>query len=118
MAMFLLSGCRPREQVKLVSQIAVDWEDGGRDRVFREAEKMQKILNRLRQLGQRYSADVDPEALAEPEIVLTLSFTDGSCLQHRLKSDHYIRTGDQPWQQTDPKPLQRLQFLLKTLPGD
>lgn len=103
-----------------MTQISVDWEPGAAvsDRVFREPEKMQKVLNRLRQLGQRYSADLDPEQLPEPGVALTVSFTDGSSLQHRLKADRYIRTGDQLWQQTDPEQLRRLQFLLKSLPGD
>lgn len=119
-AALLLSGCSKPPDVKVVSQISVDWEqsDGAVDRVYTDPYKMQRVLNRMRQLGQRFSPELDPEGLKEPSVTITVAFNDGSHHRHQVKADRYIRTDNRLWQQTDPKQIQRLQFLLKALPGD
>ena len=116
----LLAGCGKKPDVKLVSQISVDWDQEAVavDRVYTDPYKMQRVLNRMRQLGQRFSPEVDPELLHSPAVTITVSFSDGSFHQHQLKADRYIRTDSSLWQQADPTQVQRLQFLLKALPGD
>lgn len=116
----LLSGCKEQPSVKLVTQISVDWEPGAmtEDRVYRDDGKIQRVLNRMRQLGQRYRPDVDPEQLRSPSVLITVNFNDGSRHRYQLKGDRYIRSDSHHWQQADAEKIQRLQFLLKALPGD
>ncbi len=114
----LLTGCAKTPGVKLVSQISVDWEWGAADRIYTDPQKIQRVLNQMRQLGQRFAADRDPVQLSDPTVTLTVSFTDGSCHRHQLRGDRYIQTDSLLWQQADPAQIQRLQFLLKALPGD
>ena len=116
----LFSGCKPQQEVKLVTQISVDWEPEtvASDRVYRDSAKMQRVLNRIRQLGQRYKPDVDPEQLVSPSVTITVDFSNGTQQLYQLKGDRYIRKGGRSWQQADGEKLQRLQFLLRALPGD
>ncbi len=86
---------------------------GNGARVYQDPEQMSLILNRLRSLGQRYSPDVDPEVLSGPTISIRLIYSDGTRLEHQIKPDRYIRTGQAKWQQTDPKQIQSLMLLLK-----
>jgi hypothetical protein len=114
----LFTGCEKKPEVKLVSHISVELDSSGDCRIYRDPHKMQRILNGLRQLGQRYHPDVDPESLLTPSSTINVCFSDGSTTCYHLKSDRYIQTVPLQWQQTDAKQLQRLQFLLKVLPGD
>lgn len=116
----LLSGCKPQPPVTLVTQIHVDWEPEtlAQDRIYQDDVKIQRVLHRIRQLGQRYRPDMDPEQLHSPSVTITMDFSDGSRHCYRLKGNCYIRTDDQQWQQTDGEKMQRLYFLLKALPGD
>ena len=104
--------------MKVVSQISVEQENLTGNRVYTDPHKMQRILTGLRQLGQRFRPDNDPEQLSAPLVTITLTFSDGSLQHYHMKSDRYIQTGQQGWQQTDSERLRRLQFLIKALPGD
>lgn len=97
--------------LRLVSAIEVEY--GPTRQVYHDAEQMSLILNRLRSLGQRYSPDVDPEVLSGPTVSIRLIYSDGTRLEHQIKPDRYIRTGQSKWQQTDPKQIQSLMLLLK-----
>ena len=120
LVVFALTGCQKQPVVTLVTQISVDWEPGSvaEDRVYRDYDKMQRVLNRMRQLGQRYRPEVDPERLTASSVTVTIDFSDGTRHCYLLKGDRYIRRDSQSWQQADAEKIQRLQFLLKALPGD
>ena len=118
LAVLLLTGCTKHAEVTLVSKISVDWEPDGSiaDRIYQDSEKMHRVLNRLRQLGQTYSPEVPPPH--SETVTVTLLLTDGSSHCHQFMGDCYLRTDGGPWQQTDPEQLQKLKFILKALPGD
>ena len=115
---FFLSGCEKSAEVAVVSQISVVQEKDGCRRIYTDTQKMQRVLNGLRQLGQRYRPEADPAVLDVPETYITLEFSDGSYSYYCLKGDRYIRENHCSWQQTDPTRLCRLQFLILALPGD
>ena len=97
--------------LRLVSAIEVEY--GATCKVYREPEQMSLILNRLRSLGQRYAPELDPEALSGPTVRIRLIYSDGTRLEHQIKPDRYVRTGEAKWQQADPKQIQSLMLLLK-----
>lgn len=97
--------------LRLVSAIEVEY--GPTRQVYHDSEQMSLILNRLRSLGQRYSPDLDPEALSGPTVSIRLIYSDGTWLEHQIKPDRYVRTGQAKWQQADPKQIQSLMLLLK-----
>lgn len=101
---------------RLVSRIEVEY--GQSRQVYEDPEKMSLILNRLRSLGQRYSPDTDPEALAGNTVSIRLIYSDGTQRQHQIKPDRYVRTGQEQWQQADPDRISALNLLLHVLPGD
>lgn len=116
-----LSGCLSKKSgVRLVSEITVEWEDNGLPtfRIIKKAETMHLILNRLRTLGQRFSSDTDPETLDAQTLSITLFYSDGSHQQYQIKPDRYVRIGQAPWQQADPKRVSDLRLLLLSLPSD
>lgn len=106
--------------VRVVKQISVHWMEDGSDvvRVHRDPEKLHLILNKVRTLGQRFSTDVDPEALEVSAVTVTVAFSDGSQRFYQVKPDRFIRVGQNPWQQANPKRVTALRLLLLSLPGD
>lgn len=115
---FLLCGCGEDLQIRVVDEITVTQEQTPGMLLYSDPYKMQRILNSLRQLGQRYRPDMDPGTIAGSAVCITLHFSDGSSHRYSLKADRYIQEEPYSWQQTDPRQLQRLYFLLKALPGD
>lgn len=115
------SGClRKKTGVRVVERISVQWEENGQ-RICKEhedPEKMQLILNKIRTLGQRFSSQTDPETLDVPTVTVTLHYSDGSGRQYRIKPDRYVRIGQAPWQQANPKQVTSLRLLLLSLPED
>ena len=117
----MCSGCLKKSpSVRVVEQINVQWMEDGHCmcRVHQTPEKMHLILNKLRTLGQRFSTDVDPDSLETPAVTMTCVYSDGSQRIYQLKPDRFIRTGEAPWQQADPKKVTALRLLLLSLPGD
>ena len=77
----MCGGClRKKNTVRVVEQISVQWVEDGVDicRVHEDPEKMHLILNQVRTLGQRFSADVDPETLQTPAVTMSFLYSDGS----------------------------------------
>lgn len=119
--MGMCSGClRKNHGLRVVEQISVQWEENERSicRVYEEPQKMQLILNKLRTLGQRFASDTDPETLNVLTVTMTFLYSDGSRQQYQIKPDRYIRVGDDPWQQANPKQVTSLRLLLQSLPED
>lgn len=122
--LLLCTGCgRAAEKapsVGVVSEITVTREHRGMvtRQIYTEPHKLQQILNALRQVGQRFTPDTDPETLPLSSFHITLHRTDGIEHIYRTKADRYIRYNRQPWQETDPESLSRLTELLQNLPGD
>ena len=123
-AVMLFAACRPAkpeiESWPVVSQINVTYQHNGStgQRTYTTPSKMRQILNRLRTLGQQFTPSIDPETLTEQAYTIHIRFTDGSSREYQIKSDRYIRSGGQPWQQADPERIQKLNQLLQTLPED
>lgn len=111
---------RKKPGVRVVDRIAVQWEEdrGTVRQVYDDPEKMQLILNKVRTLGQRFSSDTDPETLNVQTVTITLLYSDGTQRQYQIKPDRYVRIGQDPWQQADPKRVTSLRLLLQSLPGD
>lgn len=123
LAAVLLSGCGEKQSTPglgVVFKITVTCHDGGAatQQVYTTQQKTRMILNAIRSLGQQFNPSVDPEALEDRTIDIVISFTDGSSRSYQTKGDRYIRTDQGRWRQTEPKPLERLNQLLLTLPGD
>jgi hypothetical protein len=120
----LLAGCSTRGTLDpgfpVVSHISVICRQDGytSEKVFTSQEKMRMILNALRTLGQQFSPSVDPEPLSARSYGVTVTMTDGSRRHYQTKGDCFIRTDENPWQQCDPKRLEKLNLLLQQLPGD
>ena len=117
----ICGGCLHKKPgVRVVEQICVQWEENGHPvcREHGDPEKMQLILNRLRTLGQRFSSETDPETLDAPTVTVTLLYSDDSSNQYQIKPDRYVRIGQAPWQQANPKQITSLRLLLLSLPGD
>lgn len=104
----------------VVSEIIVTCEDSGEvtRRVYTEPKKLRSILNALRDLGQKFKPDVDPDTLPLRSYCITLNHTDGSQRIYRTKGDRYIRRCREPWQQADPEKVSELNLLLRSLAGD
>ena len=117
----MCSGClRKKSALRVVEQIRVQWdEDGSRIcQVYEDQEKMQLILNKVRTLGQRFSVDRDPETLNVTTLTMTLFYSDKTHREYQIKPDRYVRIGQAPWQQANPKQVTALRLLLQSLPGD
>ena len=117
----MCGGClNQKTGVRVVEQISVQWEENGRSisREHDEPEKMQLILNKLRTLGQRFSSDTDPDTLDVTAVTVTLFYSDSSRKQYQIKPDRYVRIGQNPWQQANPKQITSLRLLLLSLPDD
>lgn len=116
----LQTGDTDVESKKVVSKITVTCHEDGSvtNRTYTSQTKMKEILNGIRQLGQKMKPDVDPEQLNERLFSITLLHTDGSQQHYQTKADRYIRRGQEPWQQADPKKVSELNVLLQTLPAD
>lgn len=114
-------GRTPKPQNKtVVSQICVTCQQEGTAgrRTYTDGAKMKQILNALRQVGQQFDPEVDPEPLELRTYCITLTHSDGSRRSWYTKGDRYIRREDGPWQQADPKKISQLNQLLQILPGD
>jgi hypothetical protein len=87
-------------------------------KIFTNEEKMRKILNKIRLLGQKFSPEVDPEDIPGEELSLCILRCDGTCQEYRFKDDQYVRQGKRAWQQTESRQLVALRLLLEELPAD
>lgn len=117
----MCSGClRQKSTLRIVEQIRVHWDEEGTGicHVYEDPEKMRLILNRVRTLGQRFSVDQDPETLNVSTLTMTLFYSNKTHRQYQIKPDRYIRIGQDPWQQANPKQVTALRLLLQSLPGD
>lgn len=123
LALVLLSGCHQKQKTegwRVVTHITVTCEDNctlTRRTYFRE-EKMRPILNALRQLGQRFTPDRDPETLIARTWCITLTHSDGSQRFYRIKGDRYIQENRERWQQTDPQKIMDLDLLFQQMASD
>lgn len=122
--LLLLSGCghgrQPVSSVGVVSEITVTHEQQGMvtRQIYTDPDKLRRILNAIRNLGQKFNPTTDPETLPLTSFHIILRRTDGTEQIYRTKADRYIRIDHEPWQQTDPESLTHLTQLLQNLSGD
>ena len=117
----LCCGCLQNNSgIRVVKQISVHWMEDGNpvQRVHQNPEKMHLILNKFRTLGQQYSPNVNPDGLEDSVVTVRVLFSDGSERFYQVKPDRFIRSGQAPWQQADPKKVTALRLLLLSLPED
>lgn len=120
----LFSGCTKKapdiENWTVIEHISVirDYQGLQTQRNYSQQNKMEQILNALRSLGTESPPEVDPDELNLRTYTITLTHTDGNQKIYQTKGDRYIRRGNGPWQQADPKKVAELNFLLQSLPGD
>ena len=119
----LLGGCSVKETVssqRVVTEITVTCQQDGTlsRKIYNDANKMRQILNALRQVGQRFDPDIDPEELPLRSYCILLTHSDGTQRIWRTKGDRYIRQCRGPWQQADPKRISQLELILQSLPSD
>ena len=121
-AAMMLSGCQMQKGAvetvgrPVVCQIAVTDNQGVKS--YTNEKKMQEILHKFRGLGQKFAPETDPESQPGEVVFVEIFRSDGSAQRYSIKGDRFIRKGNQPWQQTEIRPLQKLMGLLETLPPD
>ena len=122
-----LTGCShasaaapPPEPISVVTGIQVTCVHDGTtiSRRYTHERNMQFILNYLRLLPFRGSADTDPERIVGDECRITLQLSDGRNRIYRQRAGRYLSVDCQPWYQIDPdKTSSLLPFLQKTPSG-
>jgi hypothetical protein len=121
-AVMMLSGCQMQkggvETVgrPVVCKITVTDEQGVK--IYTNEKKMQEILHKFRRLGQKFTPETDPESQPGEIVFVELFRSNGTLERYSIKGDRFLRKGNQPWQQTESRPLQKLMGLLETLPPD
>lgn len=123
LGLLLLTGCGGKPSAAgrfVVAKITVAQPQNGvlTEKTFTDQQKMGKILNLLRSLGQQFTPALDPDTLPEESIQILVRFQDGSARFYQTKSDLYIRTDQAPWQQADRGQLIKLRLLLQELSSD
>lgn len=110
----------PNKGWPVVSQITVTCEQSGTltRQIYTSEAKMRQILNCLRDLGQKFTPEIDPNKITARTYSITLIHTDGSQRIYQTKADRYIRICRDEWQQADPEKISKLHLLLQGLPGD
>lgn len=122
LVVFGMFGCARQEEkpVTVVSQIAVTYEQENLlvQKTFTGPEKMHQILNHLRQLGQKFTPEFNPEELPGRGSAITLTRSDGTQQIWRTKGGRFVLRDAGLWQQADPERISLLESLIRTLPGD
>ena len=123
---FLLAGTtaahlrkKPSEPV-LVTQIRITGHTGTEalDRLYIQPEKTGTILNYLRWLTRKGSADPDPEALDNSYFDITLYYSDGETRVYRQRGTQYLSKNHRAWEKLDPEQGQYLLPILRAIPSD
>lgn len=125
--LWILCGCSrlepglpPDSACRVVTKIAVDYENGGIRfrRQYTAAEKMQQILNYLRLIDPYGKPDEDPETAAGSRFRITLSYSDGCQKVYLQQSDRFMKTDDGQWKRIDPDRARELSRILGQMEGD
>ncbi len=87
-------------------------------RYFNTAEKMQLILQRIREIGLRDTPDMDPEPIRARLMHITLSFSDGSQKIYSQKGDRWFRENGNAWKEVDPVKGAQLYFAILLTKSD
>ncbi len=118
----LLSGCHMQKGKSenlgrpVVQQIVVTGQQG--IKIFTSEEKMQEILLKIRRLGQKFTPQEDPDSLPGDRLLVEIIRSDDTRERYTIQGDRFIQRGDQPWQQTESRPLQALIDKLDALVPD
>ena len=118
----MLCGCHMHDGTSenvgrpVIQQIVVTTQQG--IKTFTNEEKMQGILHKIRCLGQKFTPEVDPDNLPGEQITIELFRSDGTRERYATKGDCFIQQGNQPWKQTEKRPLRALIQMLEELVSD
>lgn len=117
-----LAGCRKADIAahRVVTRIDVTCEafDTYIRRCYTAEEKMQLILFHIRNIGQSFTPDVDPDTLDTPTISITVRFSDGSQKIYQQKDNRFWKEGTLPWKKINMENASGLWQTILITPGD
>ena len=110
----------PPEPPRVVTQLKISCDRGYcvARRVYTTAEKMQPILNHLRQRKNLGWAQTDPERLAGDTYRIEICLSDGTKYVSYQRAGAYYSRRCHAWQKTDPQQAQLFVELLRRTPSD
>lgn len=122
-----LSGCKASSAAlpqpplcRVVTRVEVDYENGPlhAQRCYTSSEKMERVLNYLRQIDPYGTPEESPETAAGSDYYIILSYSDGFQKHYHQKSDRYFQTEGGRWARIDPTRAEELGELLGSMPSD
>lgn len=118
----LMAGCRKEDIAahRVVTRIDVVCEafDTYIRRCYTQEEKMQVILFHIRNIGQRFTPEVDPDTLDTPTISITVHFSDGSQKIYQQKDNRFWKEDTLPWKKINMENASGLWQTILMTPGD
>lgn len=105
---------------RVVTRVEVDYENGPlhAQRCYTSSEKMEQVLNYLRQIDPYGTPQESPETISGSDYVIILSYSDGFQKRYHQKGDRYFQTENGRWARIDPDRAEKLAQLLGAMPSD
>lgn len=105
---------------RVITQMSIRFQNGPLQatRHFTSDEKMQPILNYLRQADAYGAPRTDPLCAPGSDFWITLSYSDGTEEHYRQRADRFLMGADGCWRRIDPKKAMQLSALLGKLHSD
>ncbi len=122
-----LAGCKASSAAlpqpplcRVVTRVEVDYENGPihARRCYTSSEKMEQVLNYLRQIDPYGTPEESPETVSGSDYFIILSYSDGFQKRYHQKSDRYFQTDGGRWARIDPDRAEKLAELLGAMPSD
>lgn len=118
----LLSGWKkkPPEAVRVVTRLDIScYHDYGISCwTYTQPEKMEWILNHLRQRKNLGTAQTDPERLLGDAYRIDICLSDGTHHVYYQRADRYFSRQGHAWQKTDPDQAAALRAFLQKISSD
>ncbi len=123
LVLLALLGCsakKPPKPHRVVTSISVTCSNCAvlQRRYYNTEEKMQLVLQKIREIGLRDTPDRDPEAIVGRTMHIIITFSDGTQKIYSQKNDRYFREGSGPWTQVDAALGAQLYLTILQTPGD
>lgn len=126
-AALVLCGCsgwqgagEPPPRCRVVTRVDIAYENGPirAQRHYTAPEKMESVLNYLRQLHPYGTPEEDPEAAGGSDYYITLFYSDGCRSTYRQKADRFWAEEEGRWKKIRPNNAQELGLLMGQLESD